>query len=55
MTCSLNTISRINDLSRIRAVLLPDLLDSMNDSDHQTNNADTTEDDEMLSKFNSFD
>ncbi|UJR30170.1 hypothetical protein I4U23_017710 [Adineta vaga] len=44
MACSLNTISTIDDLSRIRAVLLPHLLDSLNDPNDQTTD---TEDDDL--------
>ncbi|CAF1922134.1 unnamed protein product [Rotaria magnacalcarata] len=48
MACSLNIISKINDLSRIRAVLLPHLLDSIVDDDYQTTtDTDATEDDEI--------
>ncbi|CAF4253991.1 unnamed protein product [Rotaria sp. Silwood2] len=47
MTCSLNTISKIDDLSRIRAILLPHLLDSIVDNDYQTTDTDATEDDEI--------
>ncbi|CAF1040067.1 unnamed protein product [Rotaria sordida] len=47
MACSLNTISKIDDLSRIRAILLPHLLDSIVDNDYQTTDTDATEDDEI--------
>ncbi|CAF3032410.1 unnamed protein product [Rotaria socialis] len=48
MACSLNIISKIDDLSRIRAVLLPHLLDSIVDNDYQTTtDTDATEDDEI--------
>jgi len=53
MACSLTTISSIDDLSRIRAVLLPHLLDSIVDNDYQTD-TDATEDDEMPSEINSL-
>jgi hypothetical protein len=52
MACSLNTISSIDDLSRIRAVLLPHLLDSISDNDYPTSDTDATEDDEMPSEIN---
>jgi len=54
MACSLNTISTIDDLSRIRAVLLPHLLDSIVDNDYQTTDTDVTEDDEAPSKIESL-
>ncbi len=54
MACSLNTISTIDDLSRIRAVLLPHLLDSIVDNDYQTTDTDATEDDEAPSKIKSL-
>ncbi|CAF5055210.1 unnamed protein product, partial [Rotaria sp. Silwood1] len=47
MACSLNTVSKIDDLSRIRAILLPHLLDSIVDNDYQTTDTDATEDDEI--------
>ena len=49
MTCSLNTISAIDDLSRIRAVLLPHLLERTADNDDPT--TETDDDDEMPSKL----
>ncbi len=49
MACSLTTISSIDDLSRIRAVLLPHLLDSIADND-PTSDTDATEDDEIPSE-----
>ncbi len=52
MACSLNTISSIDDLSRIRAVLLPHLLDSITDNDYPTTDTDATEDDETPSEIN---
>ena len=51
MACTLNTISSIDDLSRIRAVLLPHLLDSISDNDHPTTDTDATEDDEVPSEI----
>jgi hypothetical protein len=54
MACSLNTISTIDDLSRIRAVLLPHLLDSIVDNEYQTTDTDATEDDEPPSEIKSF-
>ena len=54
MACSLNTVSTIDDLSRIRAVLLPHLLDSVVDNDNPTTDTDVTEDDEAPSKINSL-
>jgi len=54
MACSLNTISTIDDLSRIRAVLLPHLLDSIVDNDYQTTDTDATEDDEAPSEIKSL-
>lgn len=54
MACTLNTISAIDDLSRIRAVLLPHLLDSIVDNDYQTTDTDLTEDDEIPSEINSL-
>lgn len=54
MACSLNSISKIDDLARIRAVLLPHLLESIADNDYQTTDTDLTEDDEMPSKMNPF-
>jgi hypothetical protein len=54
MACSLNTVSTIDDLSRIRAVLLPHLLDSIVDNDYPTTDTDATEDDEAPSKINSL-
>ena len=50
MACSLNTVASIDDLTRIRAVLLPHLLDTISDNDHQTTDTDATEDDEGPSK-----
>ncbi|CAF0801180.1 unnamed protein product [Adineta steineri] len=47
MACSLSTISTIDDLSRIRAVLLPHLLNTIGDNDYQTTDTDATEDDEI--------
>ncbi|CAF0945928.1 unnamed protein product [Adineta steineri] len=47
MACSLSTISTIDDLSRIRAVLLPHLLNTISDNDNQTTDTDATEDDEI--------
>ena len=50
MACSLNTISTIDDLSRIRAVLLPHLLDSVSEPEYPTTDTDFTEDDEQPSE-----
>jgi hypothetical protein len=54
MACSLNTIAIIDDLPRIRAVLLPHLLDSIVDNDNQTTDTDLTEDDETPSEISSL-
>lgn len=50
MACSLSKISKIDDLQRIRAVLLPHLLDSIIDNDYPTTDTDATEDDETPSE-----
>ncbi|CAF1203976.1 unnamed protein product [Adineta ricciae] len=47
MACSLNTISTIDDLPRIRAVLLPHLLESVSEPEYPTTDTDLTEDDEQ--------
>jgi hypothetical protein len=52
MACTLNTISSIDDLSRIRAVLVPHLLESIPDNDYPTTDTDATEDDEAPSEIN---
>jgi hypothetical protein len=54
MACSLNTISTIDDFPRIRAVLLPHLLDSIVDNEYPTSDTDATEDDEAPSEINSL-
>lgn len=54
MACTLNTISTIDELSRIRAVLLPHLLGSIADNEYQTTDTDATEDDEVPSEINIF-
>jgi hypothetical protein len=48
MSCSLTTVSHINDLSRIRAILLPHLLDSMSDGDTPTTGTDDDDDDDDI-------
>ena len=47
MACSLNTISTIDDLARICAVLVPHLLESVGDQEYATTDTDATEDDEV--------
>jgi hypothetical protein len=51
MACSLNPVSIIDDLQKIRAVLLPHLLDSVVDNDYQTTETDVTDDDETPSEI----
>lgn len=51
MACSLNTVATIDDISRIRAVLLPHLLEAVSDNDHPTTDTDLTEDDEGPSEI----
>ena len=50
MACTLTTVSTIDDLPRIRAVLLPHLLGSLAESDYPTTETDATDDDELQSK-----
>lgn len=51
MACSMNLIASIDDLPRIRAVLVPHLLESNTDNDNPTTDTDATEDDEMPSRI----
>ena len=51
MACSMNLIASIDDLPRIRAVLVPHLLESNTDNDQPTSDTDATEDDEMPSRI----
>lgn len=50
MTCSLNTIAIIDDLPRIRTILVPHLRDSMSDdNDYSTTEADATDEEDPQS------
>lgn len=51
MACSLNTVATVDDLTRIRAALLPHLLNTLSDNDQPTTDTDATEDDEGSSKI----
>lgn len=50
MTCSLNTIAVIDNLSQIRAVLLPHLLETRSDNDYSNTETDATDEEDMPSK-----
>lgn len=51
MSCGLNTIASVDELSRIRAFLLPHLLDTISDSDAGGTESDVIDDEDEISKF----